>query len=643
MADSLKILLMDQLTDLYDAVVIYLDDHPPQDVLGEDLEQLRSSGTGKSLVMLALLDDLLRITEIVLARQWNPLAPQFAELAAPFFQSAAKTFHRKGFKHYSAFLDLTPANAGRFLDYHAKSSRPFGGRHQPTQWSGLQVCTNVASLFQNLTVVEGYERLTQTLLTFLVESFPKADRDEVRQLVDFITDRCGDVRDQIQAESQALESAHNDLAKQQAELIALRTELETQRAQVEEREQVIQQEWKRFQQERAEFEQLRQQWEERLEEINDRAREMEQLANERETLAIEKAALNSQRQQLEADQAEWERSRESIGPPPAAIAELERERAKLAEERRRLEEDRAALWEEREELSALREQLLAAQNRPEEEDHILFGSDSATSHTEDDAAVMTTDDANQLLEAAVSSGDVEQVQAALRWGANANQVFATKGYQTPLHIAARAGHVEILETLLDAGADADPTDAESLTPLESAIINEQPETARLLAYRVPETISRAYPLLLRIMRDPKSPVISRQLCVEAVGQLKREATDAIPTLLNLLESETRQLGQAAAETLAQIDPAVLTIQAIPYVSYILNGPLAKKETTNPHWLANLYAVRGDLHRLAGSLPEALQDYEAALGLAPREEQPALQHLMEQTEVHASETQSSNSN
>ncbi|MCA9069208.1 MAG: ankyrin repeat domain-containing protein, partial [Planctomycetaceae bacterium] len=550
---------------------------------------------------------------------------------------------RKGLKQYAPFIDLTPANAGRFLDYHFKSSRPFGGRHQPTQWGGLHICTNAASKFQNLDVLEGYERLTQSLLTALVDRFPKSNRDEIRQLVDFIADRCGDVRDQIQAQSRERQSAQDELAKQWTELFALRKEVESQQALLQEREQVIQQEWKRFQQERAEFEQLRQQWEEQLEEITDHSQQREQLANERETLAIEKAALNSQRQQLEADQSEWEKTRKSTGPSPDVMAELEQEKAKLADERRKLEEERAELWNEREEISALREQLLTEQNRPEEEEHILFEPDLPAAHPDEDAAVMTTEDANQLLVSGVVAGDVEQAQAALKWGANPNQASTANGFETPLHTAARKGHIKILETLLDAGADAEQTDAESLTPLESAIINEQPSTCRLLVQRAPKVVSVAYPLLLKIMRDPKSPEISRQLCVEAVGTLQREATDSIPTLLNLLESEFRELGKAAAETLGQIDPDVLTTQAIPYVSYILNGPLAKKETTNSHWLSNLYAVRGDLNRLAGCLPEASADYESAVALADPDHQQSLRELLEQTESNASETQPSNSN
>jgi tetratricopeptide (TPR) repeat protein len=235
------------------------------------------------------------------------------------------------------------------------------------------------------------------------------------------------------------------------------------------------------------------------------------------------------------------------------------------------------------------------------------------------------------------AGNEAQFQTALNWGADVNHIASDHNWQTPLHVAARAGHVEIVEALLAAGADAERTDAESLNPLESAIINEQPHTARLLAARVPETIAQAYPVLARILRDAKSPVLSRQLCVEAMGSLETRATDSIPTLLSLLESESRELGQAAAEALAKIDHAAIMAQAIPYLTYILDGPLVKKDSTHPEWIANLYAARGDLYRLAGRYPLAVRDYEAALNFAAPGQRQPLQDVLMQLEPHAMKT------
>jgi hypothetical protein len=637
MSDSLKTLLLDQLSDLQECVVAHLDSHPPADVLGEDLDQLRSSGTGKSLVLLALFDDLLRMTEIVLAGRWNPLDQGFAEFASPFFQSAAKTFTKKGLKQYAEFTELSSESARKFLEFHASSGRPFGGHHQPTQWSGLKVCANVSSRFGNLAAIDGYERLAQTLLNQLAKRVPKAKPEDVRQLTDFITDRCGDARDQWKAQHPARQADQQPVSKERAELAALRTELESKQAHLAEWEALIQQEWKRFQQERAEFEQLRQQWEERLADQPDHSAAIERLANERETLAIERAALNNQRQELEAAQAEWERSGNNPSAQSNGREKLEEEQARLRADRRRLEKDRAALWHEREELAALREQLLAEKPPVREGSHILFDVDSAISAVGEKAAVMTVEDANDVLMASAVAGDLAQLQAALAWGADVNHSSGDQGWRTPLHLAARAGHVELIEILLSAGSDAERTDAESRNPLESAIINEQPEAARLLADRAPGTIVQAYPLLVRILKDVKSPVVSRQLCLEAVGMLESRASDSIPTLLNLLESETRELGLAAAEALAKIDPAAVVAQAIPYLSYILNGPLLKQDATNPEWIANLYAARGDLFRLKAQYAQAASDYEAALNYAAADLRPMLQEFLDQMESRVSKS------
>ncbi len=324
MADSLKTCLMDQLLDLHDSVVVHLDEYSPRDLLGEGLDQLRSSGTGKSLVMLALLDDLLRMTEILLAENWQPLKPDFAEFAAPFFQSAAKTFAKKGLTQYASYSRLIPATAGKFLSYHWNSTRPFGGQHQPTQWSGLQVCTNAAIKYGNIPALDGYERLSQRLLSILTKRIPQADEAQLRQLSDFVSDRCAAVREQIQARHTP--PAQQDLSRERAELAALRAELETKDAQLRERERLMEEEWKRFQQERTEYEGLRQQWEEELADHTDASAESALLAADREALAKERAALLREREQLETERAE--------------------------------------LWHEREELAALREHLQARQISP---------------------------------------------------------------------------------------------------------------------------------------------------------------------------------------------------------------------------------------------------------------------------------------
>jgi ankyrin repeat protein len=58
-----------------------------------------------------------------------------------------------------------------------------------------------------------------------------------------------------------------------------------------------------------------------------------------------------------------------------------------------------------------------------------------------------------------------------------------KGGMTPLLYAARGGHAETAEALLDAGADIERTDANGITPLIMAVTNDRTDLASLLVER----------------------------------------------------------------------------------------------------------------------------------------------------------------
>jgi ankyrin repeat protein len=73
---------------------------------------------------------------------------------------------------------------------------------------------------------------------------------------------------------------------------------------------------------------------------------------------------------------------------------------------------------------------------------------------------------NDALVEAAMRGEGEQAADALRQGADANYVF--KGWP-PLFWAAQEGHVEIVDLLLDAGANVNFTDPSGFTPLEQAV------------------------------------------------------------------------------------------------------------------------------------------------------------------------------
>ncbi len=84
---------------------------------------------------------------------------------------------------------------------------------------------------------------------------------------------------------------------------------------------------------------------------------------------------------------------------------------------------------------------------------------------------------DDLFHSAVT-GDSDLISRALRDGAdvNARTVYDT----TPLHVAARHGHVEAVKTLLAAGADVHARDRDSETALHKVAPSGCPEVVRAL-------------------------------------------------------------------------------------------------------------------------------------------------------------------
>ena len=97
----------------------------------------------------------------------------------------------------------------------------------------------------------------------------------------------------------------------------------------------------------------------------------------------------------------------------------------------------------------------------------------------------TSGTAKDLIYAA-TFGDVEGVRAALRAGANPNAVDASRS--SPLRAAAERGHLEIVQLLVDAGADVDlrPDSfwaGRGVNPLSAAAKSGQAEVVAFLLTR----------------------------------------------------------------------------------------------------------------------------------------------------------------
>ena len=84
-----------------------------------------------------------------------------------------------------------------------------------------------------------------------------------------------------------------------------------------------------------------------------------------------------------------------------------------------------------------------------------------------------------------SSSGAEVVRALVRAGADVNACDGVVR-TTPLHMAARRGHVEIARALLDCGAVIDVRDAKGDTPLQRAINCRRGPVAELLRQNSPQ-------------------------------------------------------------------------------------------------------------------------------------------------------------
>ena len=110
----------------------------------------------------------------------------------------------------------------------------------------------------------------------------------------------------------------------------------------------------------------------------------------------------------------------------------------------------------------------------------LFPSDNEDNNPATPPSKGVADSSNSLASAAFQ-GNFQLVQLLLEASGNAFlELIDPKTGQTPLMLASRQGHLEIVNALLDAGAQVDSTDFEGWTALKSASWGGHVECVRLL-------------------------------------------------------------------------------------------------------------------------------------------------------------------
>ncbi len=278
--------------------------------------------------------------------------------------------------------------------------------------------------------------------------------------------------------------------------------MKSERLKLAERECVIEQEWERLQEERARFEQLRSAWEVRLEQVPPEIPENHHFPTDDCTRIPRDPFSRSLKNRM------------------SSPSESDRLPARFAEENEALESSillRGPSSSERESVQLLEEPAEESRVRPtENSDHVLIDLEDYEGSTIDHKTQLAEQGAVVLWEA-ITLGEVDMVKAALNWGLNLNDQEFADDQQTPLHLAAKQGQVQIVEALLKAGANPLVSDANQQIPLETAILHEQPASARVLISLSPQSIRHAYPNLLKIVRDKSAAALSRQLGLEAIS------------------------------------------------------------------------------------------------------------------------------
>lgn len=183
---------------------------------------------------------------------------------------------------------------------------------------------------------------------------------------------------------------------------------------------------------------------------------------------------------------------------------------------------------------------------------------------------------NWLLFKAVGLGDLEAVKRALRWGADVNGYRFNGEGETPLHLAAGAGHINVVRELLDRGADINARNNDKETPLHCAALYGRVEVVKELLQRGAEVNVHSFhePMPIRhapdIHHEGRVEFSLRRL---AMLQNKHGKTPLHVAAYNGHETVVKELLNAGADVnardAAQITPLHMA-RSVEVVAELLN-------------------------------------------------------------------------
>ena len=139
--------------------------HGAEVILGRNLHPFLGGGTGRELISLSLVGDVIRLIEIGMASK-KP-SDEVLAMASPLIDSFMVAMTVLGRREYQEFMNLTPERMYGFCRAHSQDTRGFGGASTTTCWAGLQICENAARADRSRLPLDAYTEFLQTTVEAL--------------------------------------------------------------------------------------------------------------------------------------------------------------------------------------------------------------------------------------------------------------------------------------------------------------------------------------------------------------------------------------------------------------------------------------------------------------------------------------------
>jgi TPR repeat protein/formylglycine-generating enzyme required for sulfatase activity len=159
MSNLIESLLEPGIQKAISSAAIHLNENTRDELLGPSLVRFAKSGTGKTLLTLAVYSDSLRIVFDTLLADGKITAKE-VEVSKSFLAKAAASY-AKVRRQYAPFASLKDAEIIPFLKMYQRDTGSFGHLHTSTKWSGIAVCQNIAKKTGDSTALN---TLRETLL-----------------------------------------------------------------------------------------------------------------------------------------------------------------------------------------------------------------------------------------------------------------------------------------------------------------------------------------------------------------------------------------------------------------------------------------------------------------------------------------------